>query len=239
MIGTILNAAGIVLGGILGLTLSRQLAPSTQFALKGLLGVITVYVGLRLTWMSLGGGFWMVGKQLIIIVLALMLGRIVGRLLRLQKSLNRLGQYAKEKFATARPDNPQRFGEGFTTCTVLFCLGPLAILGSIQDGLDGQWHALGVKAVMDGFAAMAFVSAFGWAVTVSAIPVLAYQGTLTLLAQQASGYLRDYGLLDSINATSGLLVFCVALIILELKKVELTDYLPGLFFAPLLTWMWK
>jgi uncharacterized membrane protein YqgA involved in biofilm formation len=239
MIGTILNAAGIILGGVIGLTLSRQPAPSTQFAMKGLLGVVTVYVGLRLTWMGLGGGFWMVGKQLIIVVLALMLGRIVGRLLRLQKSLNRLGRYAKERFAAARPDNPQRFGEGFTTCTVLFCLGPLAILGSIQDGLDGQWQALAVKAVMDGLAAMAFVSAFGWGVIVSAIPVLAYQGTVTLLTQAASGFLRDHGLLDSINATSGLLVFCVALIILELKKVELTDYLPSLVFAPLLTWIWK
>src|SRR6266567_1311977 len=101
--GTILNAAGILLGGILGLTLSKQLSPARQIGIKGLLGVLTVYVGLKMTWLSLGGGIGMVAKQLFIVLLALMLGRITGRLLHLQKFLNRLGHYAKEKFSNATP----------------------------------------------------------------------------------------------------------------------------------------
>src|SRR5438046_10641450 len=103
MIGTILNAAGILLGGILGLTLSKQLSPTRQVALKGLLGVLTVYVGLKMTLLSLGGGIGPIAKQLFIVLLALMLGRITGRLLHLQKILNRLGQYAKEKFSQNKP----------------------------------------------------------------------------------------------------------------------------------------
>ena len=92
---------------------------------------------------------------------------------------------------------------------------------------------------MDGLATMAFVSAFGWGVTVAVIPVVAWQGTISLLAGLARPWLEKYSLSDPINATAGLLVFCVALIIFELKKIELADYLPSLVYAPLLTWMWR
>jgi uncharacterized membrane protein YqgA involved in biofilm formation len=238
MTGTILNAAGILIGGILGLTLTKQLSPAAQFAIKGLLGVLTVYVGLKLTLTSLGGGLGLVMKQLTIVLLALIMGRVTGRLLHLQKLLNRLGQYAKQKFTGATPNNPQRFSEGFITCTLLFCVGPISILGAIQDGLEGRWQTLGIKALMDGLATMAFVTTFGWGAMLSVIPVVAYQGTLSLLAGSLAGFLRNQSLLDSVNATGGLLVFCIALIILELKKIELADYLPSLVFAPLLTWLW-
>ena len=234
-----LNGAGIVLGGILGLTLSKQLPPARQVALKGLLGVFTVYVGLKMTWMSLGGGVKMVARQLAILLLSLILGRITGRLLRLQQLLNRLGQYAKEKISHAGSATPQRFAEGFITCSLLFCVGPMAILGAVQDGLDGKWQTLGIKALMDGLATMAFVTTFGWGAILSVVPVVAYQGTITLCAQLLAPFLRDHALLDSVNATGGLLVFCIALIVLELKKIELADYLPSLIFAPLLTWAWR
>jgi uncharacterized membrane protein YqgA involved in biofilm formation len=239
MTGTLLNAVGILLGGILGLTLKQPWTPAAQLAMKGLLGVATVYVGLRAVWLSLGGGFWMVGKQLIILVLALTLGRITGRWLRLQKGMNRCGQFARDKFARANPDSPQRFGEGFMTCTVLFCVAPLAILGAVQDGLGGQWQALAVKAVMDGLATMAFVKAFGWGAMVSAIPVVSFQGTVSLTARLAAPFLGAHGVLDSINTAAGMLVFCVALLILDIRRIEVGDYLPSLAFAPLLTWLWR
>jgi uncharacterized membrane protein YqgA involved in biofilm formation len=174
-----------------------------------------------------------------VILLALFLGRAVGRLLHIQKGLNRLGQYAKQKLSQIPPDAQGRFSEGFVTCTILFCVGPIAILGSIQDGLEGKWQTLGIKAVMDGLATMAFVSTFGWGAILSVVPVVAYQGTLTLCARLVAPFLQDHALIDSINATGGLLVFCIALIILEFKKIELADYLPSLFVAPVLTWFWK
>ena len=237
-LGTILNAAGILLGGILGLTLRKQLSPARQIAIKGLLGVFTVYVGLKMTWMSLGGGVGPIAKQLVIVLVSLILGRITGRLLHLQKFLNRLGGYAKRKFSEASPATPHRFAEGFITCTLLFCVGPMAILGAIQDGF-GHWQTLGIKALMDGLATMAFVTTFGWGVILSVIPVVAYQGTITLCAKLLEPFLHDQVLLDSVNATGGLLVFCIALIILELKRIELADYLPSLIFAPLITWLWR
>jgi uncharacterized membrane protein YqgA involved in biofilm formation len=239
LFGTLLNAAGILLGGILGLALRRQFKPNTQILLKNLLGLLVIWVGLSTTWKSLGGGVLGVAKQMTIVVLALILGRLTGRLLHLQKGLNHLGEYAKERFSKASAGAPQKWSEGFITCTVLFCVGPMAILGSIQDGLDGKWQTLGIKAAMDGLATMAFVGSFGWSAILSVVPVVAYQGTLTLAAKLLAPQLQNPALLDSINATGGLLVFCIALIIFEIKRIELADYLPSLAWAPFLTWVWK
>lgn len=239
MVGTILNATGILLGGIVGLAVARQLSAATQSFLKIALGALVVFVGLKTTWTGLGGGFLPVLKQLLIVIFSMMLGKLIGRLLHLQKLSNYLGQYAKERLAKATLDAPNRFGEGFVTCTLLFCVGPMAILGALQDGLTGNYHTLAIKALMDGLATMAFAGIFGWGVILSVVPVVAYQGTITLGARLLEPFLRDQALLDSVNATGGLLIFCIALIILELKKIELTDYLPSLAVAPLLTWLWR
>jgi uncharacterized protein len=240
MTGTILNALGIVVGGALGLLLKRQLTLPVQVAIKNMLGVLVVFVGLKTTWDNLGGGgVLLLLKQLTIVVLALTLGRLTGRALHLQKGLNRLGQYARKKFGAATPDQANRWSDGFITCSLLFCVGPMAILGSIQDGLSGRWQVLGAKALMDGLATMAFVGTFGWGAICSVIPVVAYQGTIAMGAKFFAPYVQDPALMMSINATGGLLVFCIGMIILELKKFELADYLPSLAFAPLITWLWK
>ena len=239
MFGTILNAAAILMGGIAGLTVKNELSPARQSALKILLGAFTAYTGLSATWQSLNGGLAQIFNQLGVVLVALMLGNLTGKLLRLQKSLNQLGQYAKQKISGPRPDSPRRFNDGFMTCSILFCVAPLAILGPAQEGLTDNFKPLTVKAVMDGLASIAFVRLFGWSVLLSIIPLVAWQGTLALLAKMAQPWLAKYSLVDPVNAAAGMLVFCVALIILELKKVELADYLPSLVIAPLLTWLWR
>ncbi len=239
MIGTILNGIGIVVGGILGLILRKPMSMATQLALKGLLGILMVFVGLRATLVSLGGGGWMVAKQLTILILAMMLGRLLGHYLRLQKGLNRLGRYAKDQLAQAGSTPSNRPSEGFVTAALLFCLAPIAFLGAVQDGVNGQWYTLGLKAVLDGLATMALVTSFGWGTIVSVVPVVAYQGTLTLAVRLLAPWLHQHNLADSIQAVSGMLVFSVALIILDLRKVQVGDYLPSLAAAPLLTWIWR
>ena len=239
MVGTILNAAAILIGGVAGLTAKKQISPARQSALKVLLGAFTVYAGLSATWVGINGGPLQIFKQLGTILLALVLGNLTGKLLRIQGALNRLGQYAKKKISGVRPDSPRLFHDGFVTCSILFCAAPLAILGPLEEGLTGNCKPLAVKAAMDGLATMAFVTLFGWSVLLSVIPLIAWQGTLALLAQMAQPWLENHSLLDPVNATAGLLVFCVALIVLDLKKVELADYLPGLLFAPLLAWLWR
>jgi len=221
------------------LTVRRPLSPAAQQGIKAGLGLLTAFVGLRATWISLGGGFGPVMKQLVIVVLAMILGRLAGRGLGLQKLSNRLGQFAKTKISEAGGAGRRRFNDGFIVCAVLFCVGPMAILGAVQDGLASQWQTLAIKAALDGLVAMAFVPMFGWGVLVAVIPVVAFQGTVTLGSAALAPYLQQHALLDAVTATAGLLVFSIALVIWEVKKVEFADYLPSLAFAPLLAWVWR
>jgi uncharacterized membrane protein YqgA involved in biofilm formation len=237
MWGTLLNAAGIVIGGAVGLTSRRQPSMTQQVALKGLLAALTVFVGLRLAWISLGSTVGQMGKQLLVVLLALIMGRVTGRLLHLQKLHNRLGRYARERLADTKPIGPQRFNEGFLVSTVLFCATPLGFLGAVQEGLGGHWGALGVKAVLEGLTAMSLVRTFGSSVLVSVAPVVAYQGTVTLGARWLWTLAPHPALVDAVNATGGLLVFSTALLLLSIRKIEVADYLPSLAFAPMLRWV--
>jgi uncharacterized membrane protein YqgA involved in biofilm formation len=169
-----------------------------------------------------------------------MLGKLIGRLLHLQKVSNHLGRIARQKIMAAKPKDSRRASEGFQTCALLFCAAPLAILGAVQDGLSGYFYPLVVKAVIEALATMGFVPVFGWGVMLAALPVLAFQGSITLgCAYFLEPFLSAQGLVAPVNAVGGLLVFSVALVILDLKKIELADYLPSLVVAPLITWVWR
>jgi len=238
MIGTALNVAGILVGGVVGLVRRKPLSRVNESFFKVGLGVFTVFYGLRLTWMSLNGTLFQVSKQLLVAVLALMLGKTVGHLLRLQKVSNRLGRQAREHIGAIQPGTTGSLSAGFKTCAALFCAAPLGLVGAVQDGISDYYYPLVVKAVMDGLATMGFVLLFRWGVMLSALPVLVVQGSTTLLcAQFIRPFLESHSLVDSVNAVGGLLVFTVSLVILELKKIELADYLPSLVFAPLIAWM--
>lgn len=242
MIGTILNVVGILIGGLVGLARRKPLSATSEAYFKVILGAFTVFYGLRLTWISISGSAYEIFKQLLIVVVSMMLGKLVGRALHLQKISNGIGRRARDQISSARPDDPNRLNNGFRTCAALFCAAPLGILGATQEGLSlSQYiYPLVIKGVMDGLASMGFVSLFGPGVLLSALPVLALQGSVSLvIARVVEPMLSLHHLLDSVNAVGGLLVFSVALVILGLKRVELADYLPSLIIAPLLTLWWR
>lgn len=241
MLGTILNVAAIVIGAIAGLLIKKQPSVGAQSYIKVILGALAVFFGLRLTWLSLNGSFGHVLKQILIVLLSLSFGSLTGKLLRLQKASNRIGNLTRERMARTNPQDPARFSDGFIVCSLLFCAAPLGILGAIHNGLLPDYiYPLAIKAVMDGLATMSFAAMFGWGVALSAVPVLVFQGTITLVcARSLAPFLQAHGLTDSVNATGGLLIFCVSLLIFEVRKVPVTDYLPSLIFAPLLTWLWR
>jgi hypothetical protein len=239
MIGAVINSAGIVAGGVCALAIKKPVPNRLQLAAKIALGICTVWFGLQLTWKSLNGSVAQVLKELGIVLLAMALGKLAGRMLRLQEFSNSIGQYATRSLAAEKKE--KRFSDGFLLATALFCAGPLAILASVQEGLNGFSPLFLVKAGTDGLATMAFCATFGWGALVSAIPVLAFQGCLIRGVQALEPMLHNqpWPLIDSINATDGLLIFCVALIVLEVKKVRVAAYLPSLILAPLLMrWLW-
>ena len=236
LIGTLINAAAIVIGAGAGLVRKTPMAAENQTFMKVVLSAATVMVGLRLTWLSVNGSLKQILWQLAIVMLAMMLGKLTGRLLHLQKLSNRIGNYARDRIAAMQPGRPGAPADGVNVCAALFCAAPLGIMGAISEAAGGGPLPLIVKALMDGLAAMGFVAMFGWTVLFSALPVLAFQGLISwLVLLLALPQLEAHGLTDSVNATAGLLVFCVSLVILEVRRVAMADYLPSLAWAPLLT----
>lgn len=239
VIGPIVNAAAIAIGATLGLARVTPISPSRQSLLKAMLGAATVIVGLRLTLASFSPSIAAISKLIAITLLAMTLGKLTGKLLRLQKASNYAGKIARAKMANpgARED---RFANGFAVCAILFCAAPLGIMGALTDGLAGHFWPLIIKGVMDGVAAMSFAAMFGAGVLFSAIPVLVLQGTISVLATRfLVPVMERYDLIDPFNATAGLLIFTIALVIFEVKKIEVSDYLPSLAIAPLLAWWWN
>ena len=240
MIGTILNAVSIGVASLWCTRTRREPSPAFQQAAKLVLGVAIVWVGLGVCWDSFGGGFKRVLGQLGLLLASLTLGNIAGKWLRLQKGFNWLGQKARRHFETQTTDGnlSQRNGV-VTTCAILFCATPISILGALIEGLSGNSKPLIVKSVMDGLAAVSFTRYFGSGVLVSVIPLLAFQGTLTLAARWIGPTLHQHDLVDSVMRVGGLLVFCVALVVLEIKRLEIANYLPSLVIAPILVWFLK
>jgi uncharacterized membrane protein YqgA involved in biofilm formation len=236
VIGTILNATAIFLGALAGLITKREPSIASQNTWRILLGLFAVYAGLAATWQSLPGPFWVGLKALGIILLALMLGNFTGTLLRLQKGFNRLGRYAAARVGATSPAEA-RFGDTLAACTILFCVSPISMVGALLDGWAGDWKILLVKGVMDGLASLAFVRTLGWPVMTSLVPLVAWQGTISLLARLTAPWLEAHALLNPLVGVSGLIVFAIALVILQIKKVELANYLPSLIYAPLLAWL--
>ncbi len=236
MIGTIINAACIILGGLIGVFAANRLTASAQTRIKLLLAVATLYVATEMVWRGTNGSFLQCLGKLGIGLLSLVLGNALGMALRLQRGLNRLGQIAKLHIAKAGSGD-NRFNEGFITCTILFCVGPMAVLGAMEDGLNGNFKILALKGCMDGLATIGFTAMFGWGSAVAVIPVVAYQGTLTLCAGLLEPLLNE-AMIDSIRVAGGMVVYSITVVILELRKVPLANYLPALVVAPLLTWWW-
>jgi uncharacterized protein len=235
VIGASLNALGILLGGLYGLAVRKPLSAAAQVFFKSALVAFTVLFGLRLIWENLHGTVGTGIKQLGIAALALILGRLLGKALRLQRLSNHLGRHAANLIAAAqKPNAPNRSG-GLTAATILFCAAPLGILGAVADGLGNYYYLLAVKAVMEGLAMASFAKIFRWPVILSAAPVFLFLTGLTGAVQvQALPWLEAHHLVAAINLVIGMLTCTLSLVILEIRRVELANYLPALALAPVL-----
>jgi uncharacterized membrane protein YqgA involved in biofilm formation len=234
MTGAFLNAIGILLGGLFGLAQRAPLSARSQDFLRRALGAATAFFGLRLIWLNVNGSFWQCARQILIALLAIVLGNLAGKILRLQKISNRLGRFAGKLISSAQSGPPRKAG-GFNACAILFCAAPLGILGAVTEGLSGDFYLLAVKAVMDALAMTGFVKIFGWPSALSAFPVFIFLGAIMLVCQFcARPFLDSHDLICPVGAAAGLVACAVALVIFEVRKVELANYLPALAVAPLL-----
>jgi uncharacterized membrane protein YqgA involved in biofilm formation len=241
VIGAFLNALGILVGGLFGLATPRHVSAPTQLFFKAALGFFTVFLGLRLVYENVQGSLGDVLKQFFLAGVAVIIGYWIGKALHLQQLSNRLGRHAGRLIDDAQKNPPGSPGAGLLSSTILFSAAPLGILGAVTDATTGFFFLLGLKAVMDGMAMTTFVKLFRWPAALSALPVFLILYGLTFavhwwampwLVAHAGGQALVY----AVNTTAGFLACVVALVIFEVRRVELANYLPALIVAPLLTW---
>jgi hypothetical protein len=229
LIGTILNVITVLVGGGLGTALGERLPARVRESVIAALGLLTLAIGLKMTLDS---------QNAIITLGSVLLGGLLGEWWQIEAGLARLGAWLESRFARSRnSEGTARFIKGFVSASLVFCVGPMTILGAIQDGLTGNFQLLAVKSVLDGFAALAFAASTGVGVMFSAVVILVYQGALSLLAAQAQALLTD-PMIREMTAAGGLLIMGIGVgPLLELKPIRVANYLPALVIAPVIVAM--
>lgn len=236
-IGTVVNVATVLLGALLGRLLGNRLPERTRELVTDGLGLVTLLIAATSAMAVLDTGLAdEVGSSapMLIVLGSILLGGIAGSLLRLESRVEGVGGWLQRRLAGERGTvERQRFIEGFVVSSLIFCTGPLTILGSLNDGLGNGADQLFLKSTLDGFAAIAFAASFGWGVAASAITVVAVQGSLTVLGVVLGDVLPDAHL-AAITATGGLLLVGVGLRLLRIREIPVADLLPALLVAPAL-----
>jgi uncharacterized membrane protein YqgA involved in biofilm formation len=192
------------------------------------LGLITILVGIAQGLAAFRPPLTDVTRGAILIVMgSLIVGGIIGELLGIERWFDRAGEALKERFGRGQA----RFTEGFVVASLVFCVGPLTIVGSIRDGLTGDYQLLAIKSALDGFAALAFASALGWGVGFSVVTILLFQGTLSLSASAIAGAFSP-AMIAVMSAVGGTLILAIGLRLLELRRIRVGNLLPALILAP-------
>jgi uncharacterized membrane protein YqgA involved in biofilm formation len=236
--GTLINVVAVLVGAGIGVALGERLPERTRAVVTDALGLVTLLVAALSAAAVLDPDLARetgAGGPVLIVLGALLIGGIVGSLLRLEQRLESAGGWLRRRLVRDEDSaGSHRFVEGFVTASLVFCVGPLAILGSLSDGLGTGIEQLVLKSTLDCFAAIAFAAALGWGVAASAIAVLLYQGAWTVVGVALGGLLPPAEI-AAITATGGLLLVGVSLRLLRIREVPVADLLPALLVAPLLT----
>jgi uncharacterized membrane protein YqgA involved in biofilm formation len=233
MIGTLINVAAILVGGSLGLLFGGRLPERLKATVIVGMGLFTAVIGIKM---------FLETQNSLVVLGSLVIGALLGEWWKIEDGLQYLGEIIEKRFSRSNSENGKialygDFVRGFMIASLLFCIGPIAILGSIQAGLTGDYNLLVVKSVLDGFAAMSFASTLGVGVLFSAAMILVYQGAITLLSAQLNTLVTK-PMMAELTATGGVLLLGIAISsLLEIKKIRVGNFLPALVIAPLIVWL--
>lgn len=230
MTGTILNVVAVLVGGLIGLIFGSRIPERFKNTVIAGMGLFTGVMGLQMFLKS---------ENQLIVLGAIIIGTLLGEWWRIEDGLQSLGQMLEKRFSTESETGTggSRFVRGFMVASLLFCVGPMTILGSIQDGLTGDYNLLAVKSTLDGFASIAFASTLGIGVLFSSLIILVYQGGISLLAGTLSAIITD-PMMSEMTATGGVILVGLAISnLLDMKKIRVGNFLPALAVAPLIVWI--
>jgi len=236
-IGTIVNALAIVVGGALGLLFKKEIPDRFQniiFTATGLMALLVGISGVVTASVTAANDGTLNSQYGLVLVLSLVLGGIVGELLRIDRAFEKAGDFIKRCFASAGTQN-SRVGEGFAQATILFCSGAMAIVGSMED-VTGNHSILYTKAMMDGITALIFATVFGFGVIFSSVSVLLYQGAISLLSAFVLPYI-DPVIISQISMAGSAILILIAFSLWEIKKFNVANLIPAAFMPVLLSFL--
>jgi hypothetical protein len=225
MKGTLVNTATVIIGSLVGLAVGSRFTEKIKTIVMQALGLCTLLIGI---------GMALNTENILLVIGSLVLGGIVGELLRIEDGLERIGDLIKKKVKS----ESGTFVLGFVTASLVFCVGPMTIIGSIQDGISGKADTLYAKSMLDGFASIAFASSLGVGVFFSSLTVLIFQGALTLLGSRLA-FLLEPKILNELIATGGLMILGIGFYLLDIKRIKVGNFLPALVFAVVLALIFK
>lgn len=225
MTGTILNVITVIIGGTFGLFFGVHVSENIRKSVMAVLGLFTLLLGVQM---------FLVTENPIIVLISLLVGTIIGELLKIEDGLRNVGAWIEQHLLPGLAKSSENnFVRGFLTASLLFCVGPMTILGSIQDGLLNDFNLLAIKSVLDGFAALALASTLGVGVLFSVLIIFFYQGGISLLASSVDALLTS-NMINEMSATGGVILVGLAISsLLEIKHIRSGNMLPALFLAPL------
>ena len=227
--GTLLNVATVLIGTLIGLVLGSRVSERMHSSLTTGLGLFTALLGLNMGLGILTDPAAQPGDELAVLG-AVLVGVAIGEILRLHEGLESIGAWFQHRIAGR--DRPSRIAEGFVTASLVFCVGPLTILGSMANGLTGDIQLLAIKSLLDGVASIAFAATLGAGVALSALTVLIMQGGIAAAAFLLRDVM-DASTILAITSVGGILLLGIALRLLELKQVRVASFLPALLLAPI------
>ncbi len=217
--GTWVNVAAIIVGSLAGLLLKKGLPERVS-------GMLNIAVGLCVAYIGIDG--CLSGENMLVAVLSMVIGAVIGELLDLDGKLNRLGQAVQNRFAKGK-GGESTIAQSFVSASLLFCVGAMAIVGSLQSGISGDHNTLYVKSILDGISSIVFATTLGGGVLLSVIPLFLYQGTIALLAQFIAPYLSE-AVIAEMTCVGSLLILALAFNLLKITKIKVANLLPAVLF---------
>ncbi len=222
MLGTLVNAAAIIAGSLVGILFKSKLPERFIKIFFQVIGLFTLYLGMSMALKS---------THILQVIFSLITGALIGEVLHLERGMEKIADWVKKKFKSKN----ERFTDGLLTAFLLYCMGSLTILGAIEEGMTGDAHLLYIKSLMDGFSSIALASGLGIGVMFSVIPLLIYQGGIALLAMGLGDFIPA-GIITELSATGGILLLGLGIDILGIKKIKVINMLPALVMIILFMW---
>ena len=223
MKGTIVNVIAIFLGCSVGFILKSKFPERIGKIIMQAIGLASLLIGAQMALKT---------NNILLVIFSLVIGGVIGEIIGIEEGLERFGERVKLKFKSN--DTSERFVEGFVTASLLYCVGSMAIMGALKEGLSGNPDILYAKSLLDGVTSIAFTAAMGIGVLFSAIPVFLYQGGITLLARLIKDFLSSE-IINEMTAVGGILILGIGFGLLEIKKIKIGNLLPAILVAAFLT----